>query len=191
MTSTSISSSKEPLVPCHNDLLAANFILDDQGQASTSSPIDFDTSSRLKLIDFEYSGLNYPSFDLGNFYSETELSEDQLRSLITTYWSRDSDGVEKRDPRFLESKMARAKLWAGVAQMCWVVWATIQANSGGTLAGNGQKRQKSEETTESEKKEREEYLDWREVKMKSARKLLGEEGRLEREKLIRDVQNVE
>lgn len=87
--------------------------------------------------------------------------------------------------------MARAKLWAGVAQMCWVVWATIQANSGGTLAGNGQKRQKSEETTESEKKEREEYLDWREVKMKSARKLLGEEGRLEREKLIRDVQNVE
>src|SRR3972149_1608 len=42
---------RPPAVPCHNDLLAENYI---------------DDGRQLWLIDFEYSGNNDPCFELGN-----------------------------------------------------------------------------------------------------------------------------
>lgn len=76
--------------------------------------------------------------------------------------------------------------------MCWVVWATIQANSilaekgpeGVKEAKDGTANGKLEVELE---KRSQEYLEWREVKLKSARGLLGEVGRERREMLIRDV----
>ena len=44
-----------PLRPCHNDLLAANFIQD---------------GDRLWIVDWEYAGMGDPFFDLGNFAVE-------------------------------------------------------------------------------------------------------------------------
>jgi Predicted choline kinase involved in LPS biosynthesis len=41
------------IVPCNNDLLAANFI---------------DDGERIWLIDYEYSGNNDPCFELGNIW---------------------------------------------------------------------------------------------------------------------------
>ena len=40
-----------PTVPCHNDLLAENYL---------------DDGERLWLVDYEYSGNNDPAFELGN-----------------------------------------------------------------------------------------------------------------------------
>jgi len=51
------------LVPCHNDLLAGNFI---------------DDGDRIWLIDYEYSGNNDPCFELGNIWSECGLDWDGL-----------------------------------------------------------------------------------------------------------------
>jgi ethanolamine kinase len=42
---------------CHNDLLAANILY-------------HDTTHQLQLIDFEYGGMNYASFDLANHFNE-------------------------------------------------------------------------------------------------------------------------
>lgn len=42
---------------CHNDLLAANILYDDQ-------------HGTIQLIDFEYGGINYRSFDLANHFNE-------------------------------------------------------------------------------------------------------------------------
>jgi len=42
----------EPLVPCNNDLLAANFI---------------DDGRRVWIIDYEYSGMNEASFELATW----------------------------------------------------------------------------------------------------------------------------
>ena len=53
----------EPTVPCNNDLLAENFI---------------DVDGELRLIDYEYSGNNEPAFELGNVWSESNLSLEQL-----------------------------------------------------------------------------------------------------------------
>ena len=53
----------EPTVPCNNDLLAENFI---------------DVGGEMRIIDYEYSGNNEPCFELGNVWSESNLSLDQL-----------------------------------------------------------------------------------------------------------------
>ena len=55
---------EEPTVPCNNDLLAENFILGGDG---------------FRLIDYEYSGNNDACFELGNVWSESNLSLDAAR----------------------------------------------------------------------------------------------------------------
>ena len=60
-------------VPCNNDLLAENFI---------------DVGGELRLIDYEYSGNNEPCFELGNVWSESNLSLEQLERLVADYYGR-------------------------------------------------------------------------------------------------------
>ena len=92
----------EPLVPCNNDLLAANII---------------DDGSRLWLIDYEYSGNNEASFELGNIWSESTLPPEALDVLVAAYWGRE-------DP----AKVARARLWALMSKYGWTLWASIQSS---------------------------------------------------------------
>ena len=87
-------------VPCHNDLLAANFI---------------DTGERVHLIDYEYSGNNDPCFELGNIAGESALPGETLAALVTAYYGRVSRG-----------KIARARLFTLVAQYGWTLWGVLQ-----------------------------------------------------------------
>ena len=90
----------EPTVPCNNDLLAENFI---------------DVGGELKLIDYEYSGNNEPSFELGNVWSESNLSLEQLGELVTHYYGAP-----------LRNKVARARLWGLMSKYGWTLWGSIQ-----------------------------------------------------------------
>jgi thiamine kinase-like enzyme len=87
-------------VPCNNDLLAGNFI--DDGQ-------------KIWLIDYEYSGNNDACFELGNIWSEADLSQDQLHELMEAY-----DGC------LLRNRVARARLWGLMSKYGWMLWASIQ-----------------------------------------------------------------
>jgi thiamine kinase-like enzyme len=58
-------------VPCHNDLLAANFIHDGE---------------RVRLVDWEYAAMGDRYFDLGNFAVNNELSEEDEIALLEAYW---------------------------------------------------------------------------------------------------------
>ncbi|MEO7352164.1 MAG: phosphotransferase [Marmoricola sp.] len=89
-------------VPCHNDLLSGNFI---------------DDGAKLWLIDYEYSGNNESAFELGNLWSEPELTLDQLGELMEAY-----------DGRPLRHRIARARLWALVSKYGWTLWASIQSS---------------------------------------------------------------
>lgn len=99
---TAMAVRPEPTVPCNNDLLARNVI---------------DAGDRLWLIDYEYSGNNEASFELGNVWSESTLPEDLLEPLVTAYWG-------STDP----AREARARLWALMSQYGWTLWASIQAS---------------------------------------------------------------
>jgi thiamine kinase-like enzyme len=58
-------------VPCHNDLLAANFLND---------------GTRIHIVDWEYAGMGDRYFDLGNFAVNNELDEDAKVSLLDAYF---------------------------------------------------------------------------------------------------------
>lgn len=90
----------EPSVPCNNDLLAENFI---------------DVGGAFRLIDYEYSGNNDACFELGNVWSESNLSLGQLEELVSHYYGR---------PR--PSKVARARLWGLMSKYGWTLWGSIQ-----------------------------------------------------------------
>jgi thiamine kinase-like enzyme len=90
----------EPTVPCNNDLLAENFI---------------DVGGELKLIDYEYSGNNDACFELGNIWSESNLSLAQLEELVGQYYGAP-----------LRNKVARARLWGLMSKYGWTLWASIQ-----------------------------------------------------------------
>lgn len=90
----------EDTVPCHNDLLAANFI---------------DDGMRIWLIDYELSGNNDACFELGNIAAESHLSRDALAELVTAYYG---------EPR--RGKIARARLLGLVGMYGWTLWGAIQ-----------------------------------------------------------------
>ena len=102
-------------LPCHNDLLAANFV---------------DDGDRIWLIDYELSGNNDPCFELGNIAAESHLDDDALAALVTAYYQRPS-----------RSKIARAWLlkeaWSACpAGPCGAQSSTPRARSS-TTSGDG------------------------------------------------------
>jgi thiamine kinase-like enzyme len=90
----------EGTVPCNNDLLAENFI---------------DVGDGFRLIDYEYSGMNDACFELGNVWSESNLSLAQLDELVGHYYGE-----------HLANKVARARLWGLMSKYGWTLWASIQ-----------------------------------------------------------------
>jgi thiamine kinase-like enzyme len=89
-----------PPRPCNNDLLAANII---------------DAGDRLWLIDWEYAGNGDPAFELGNVWSESNLSLEQLEELVTRYYG---------EPR--PDQVARARLLGVMSKYGWTLWGSIQ-----------------------------------------------------------------
>jgi thiamine kinase-like enzyme len=63
------------LRPCHNDLIAANFI----------------AGERLWIVDWEYAGMGDPAFDLANFAVNNGLDEAGDRELLDAYGCGDLD----------------------------------------------------------------------------------------------------
>jgi thiamine kinase-like enzyme len=57
--------------PCHNDLLASNFI---------------DDGHTIRILDWEYAGMGDIFFDLGNFAVNQSLNEEQCELLLRYYF---------------------------------------------------------------------------------------------------------
>jgi len=89
-----------PAVPCHNDLLAENYI---------------DDGRQLWLIDFEYSGNNDPCFELGNTCQELQFNEAQMAELCAAYFGQAT-----------ASLLARMRLFALMSDVGWTLWGAIQ-----------------------------------------------------------------
>ncbi|GJQ35652.1 MAG: choline/ethanolamine kinase [Anaerolineaceae bacterium] len=88
-------------VPCNNDLLAENYI---------------DDGEQLWLIDYEYSGNNDPTFELGNTCQEMQFNDDQIEEVCAAYFGDASPQM-----------VARMKLNMIMSDVGWGLWAAIQA----------------------------------------------------------------
>lgn len=94
------------LVPCHNDTVPENFLVDAKGA--------------YYLIDWEYSGLNDPNFDLAAFIVETRLSKEAIDQLLGNYYGANipDDAIQK------------IKAYILAQDLLWTVWALIRHYSG-------------------------------------------------------------
>jgi len=90
-----------PTVPCHNDLLAENYL---------------DDGERLWLVDYEYSGNNDPTFELANTCQEQGWEEARIRELCAAYFGEVTDAL-----------LARMRLQMIMSDVGWTLWAAIQA----------------------------------------------------------------
>jgi thiamine kinase-like enzyme len=88
-------------VPCHNDLLADNYL---------------DDGTRLWIVDYEYSGNNDPTFELGNTCQELGWGDDRIRELCSAYFGTATDAL-----------VARMRLQMIMSDVGWTLWAAIQA----------------------------------------------------------------
>lgn len=86
-----------PTVPCHNDLLAENFIA---------------TGAEIRIVDYQLSGNNDPAFELGDIAAEADLDPDQTARLTRAYF-RDGDHD------------ARVRLFLIMSNVTWTLWFAV------------------------------------------------------------------
>jgi len=94
-----LMTDPEPLRPCHNDLLNANFLIDD----------------RIYVLDWEYAGMGDIFFDLANFSDHHELSDEQDRWLLECYFGETTD-----------KQIAHLKIMKVMSDLREAMWALVQ-----------------------------------------------------------------
>ena len=90
-----------PIVPCHCDPLAENFL---------------DTGKQVYVIDWEYAGNNDPMWDLGDVSVEAAFGPDQDEALLQAYF----DGAPTANDR------GRMVLYKAMCDLLWTLWGIIQ-----------------------------------------------------------------
>ncbi len=90
-----------PRVPCHNDLLAENFIAGGDG--------------RLRIVDYQLSGNNDPTFELGDIAAEADLDPEQTAALAAAYFG----------PQLTGALLARTRLQRVLSNVTWTLWFVV------------------------------------------------------------------
>ncbi|WP_373503025.1 phosphotransferase [Aestuariivirga sp.] len=90
-----------PLVACHCDPLCENFL---------------DTGKRMWLVDWEYSGMNDPMWDLGDLCVEGEFSAGQEEEMIRAYFGGEPSATDR----------GRIVIYKAMCDLLWTLWGLIQ-----------------------------------------------------------------
>ena len=96
-----MANGPQDLAPCHCDPLCENFI---------------DDGRRMTIVDWEYSGMNDPTWDVGDLAVEAGLSEAQERLLLEAYLGREATPAEH----------GRMVLNKAACDVLWTLWGLIQ-----------------------------------------------------------------
>jgi thiamine kinase-like enzyme len=91
----------KPLVPCHNDLLNANFL---------------DDGLKIRIVDWEYAGMGDRFFDLANFSVNHDFGVEDDRRLLVAYF-----GAER------ESDLAALRLMRYMSDFREAMWGVLQS----------------------------------------------------------------
>ncbi|MEE9335033.1 MAG: choline/ethanolamine kinase family protein [Granulosicoccaceae bacterium] len=90
-----------PLAPCHCDPLCENFL---------------DDGSVMWIVDWEYSGMNDPLWDVGDLSVEAGLNAAQDAELMEAYFGRTPTDAE----------MGRMVIYKAMCDLLWTLWGLIQ-----------------------------------------------------------------
>jgi thiamine kinase-like enzyme len=100
-----LQAHPEELAPCHCDPLCENFI---------------DTGSRMWIVDWEYSGMNDPLWDLGDLSVEAEFEPHNDREMMEAYC-----GGPVPDAVY-----GRMVVYKAMCDLLWTLWGLIQHADG-------------------------------------------------------------
>jgi thiamine kinase-like enzyme len=103
-----LEASPAALVPCHNDPWPGN-LLDADGP-----------DGRIYLIDWEYSGMNDPMWDLADLSVEAEFGPEQDRTMMQTYHGT---GLSP-------ALYSRLEVYKAMSDLHWSVWGFVQHAKG-------------------------------------------------------------
>ena len=90
-----------PLVACHCDPLSENFL---------------DTGKRMWIVDWEYSGMNDPVWDVGDFAVEAQLTPENEKVLRDAYFG----GAPT------PGQLGRYVIYKAMCDLLWTLWGLIQ-----------------------------------------------------------------
>lgn len=96
-----LDSQPTALAPCHCDPLCENFL---------------DNGNRMWAVDWEYSGMNDPMWDLGDLSVEAGFSDAGDREMMEAY----CDG-EPTDAQY-----GRMVIYKAMSDLLWTLWGLIQ-----------------------------------------------------------------
>jgi thiamine kinase-like enzyme len=90
-----------PLVACHCDPLCENFL---------------DAGGRMWLVDWEYSGMNDPMWDLGDVSVEAQFTPAQEEEMIRAYFGGEPSAQDR----------GRIVIYKAMCDLLWTLWGLIQ-----------------------------------------------------------------
>jgi thiamine kinase-like enzyme len=96
-----LSGPEHAVVPCHDDLLAANILGD---------------GTRIWLVDWEYAGMGDRYFDLGNLSVNNGFTDADDRALLAAYW----------DEPCTDRRFAALRLMRSMSDVREALWGTLQ-----------------------------------------------------------------
>ncbi|MGE0847336.1 MAG: phosphotransferase [Flavobacteriaceae bacterium] len=90
-----------PSAACHCDPLCENFI---------------DTGARMWIVDWEYSGMNDPMWDLGDLSVEASFGEAQDEEMMRAYFGGEPHPADR----------GRVVIYKAMCDLLWTLWGLIQ-----------------------------------------------------------------
>ncbi len=96
-----LENNPADLAPCHCDPLCENFL--DDGQ-------------KMWVIDWEYSGMNDPLWDLGDLSVEAGFTDAQDMEMLRAYFGADPTAAQ----------VGRMVIYKAMCDLLWTLWGLIQ-----------------------------------------------------------------
>jgi len=96
-----LAANPAPLAPCHCDPLCENFL---------------DDGEKMWIVDWEYSGMNDPLWDLGDLSVESGFDAAQDAEMMQAYFGRPPTAAEQ----------GRMVIYKAMCDLLWTLWGLIQ-----------------------------------------------------------------
>ncbi|QPC89251.1 phosphotransferase family protein [Mesorhizobium sp. INR15] len=98
---SALAAHSLPLVACHCDPLCENFL---------------DAGGRMWIVDWEYSGMNDPLWDLGDLSVEGKFDTAQDEEMMRAYFGGEPKAAER----------GRVVIYKAMCDLLWTLWGLIQ-----------------------------------------------------------------
>ena len=96
-----LTQNPTQLAPCHCDPLAENFL---------------DDGEKMWMVDWEYSGMNDPMWDLGDLSEEAGFTAEQDAEMLNAYCNG----------KVTANLQGRMEIYKAMSNLLWTLWGLIQ-----------------------------------------------------------------